>query len=54
MVQRHPSTPAQRTQWVSQMIAHAGEYGRVSALSRASGVSRQTLYAWRAQGVLAG
>jgi hypothetical protein len=32
------------------MIAHAGEYGLVTALSRAAGVSRQTLYAWAASG----
>lgn len=44
MGHRHASTPAQRAQWVSQMIAHAGEYGVVTALSRAAGVSRQTLY----------
>ena len=44
----HPSTPAQRMQWASHLLAHAGEYGVVAALSRASGVSRPTLYAWRA------
>ncbi len=31
------------------LLAHAGEYGVVSALSRTLGVSRPTLYAWRAQ-----
>jgi hypothetical protein len=46
----HPSTPAQRAQWVSQMIAHAGEYGSVTALSRTAGASRQTLYTWEALG----
>jgi hypothetical protein len=35
------------------MIAHAGEYGAVTALSRVAGVSRQTLYAWRARGLAA-
>ena len=35
------------------MIAHAGEYGQVTALSRASGVSRQTRYAWCARGLAA-
>ena len=35
------------------MIAHAGEYGFVTALSQASGVSRQTLYAWEAIGLAA-
>jgi transposase-like protein len=34
-------------QWVSQLLAHAGEYGVVAALSRATGVSRPTLYTWR-------
>jgi transposase-like protein len=29
------------------LLAHAGAYGVVSALSRATGVSRPTLYAWR-------
>src|SRR5919199_5137899 len=45
----HPSPPAQRVQWASHLLAHAGEYGVVSTLSRATGVSRPTLYAWRAQ-----
>src|SRR3712207_2300560 len=45
----HPSTPAQRAQWASYLLAHAGEYGVVAALSRATGVSRPTLYAWRAR-----
>src|SRR5438067_12786464 len=53
MVHRHPSTPAQRAQWVSRMIAHTGEYGLVANLSRASGASRQTLYAWCARGLAA-
>ncbi|MDQ5851424.1 MAG: hypothetical protein M3380_05000 [Chloroflexota bacterium] len=43
----HPSTPAQRVHWASHLLAHAGEYGIVSALSRATGVSRPTLDAWR-------
>ena len=46
MVQRHDSTPAQRAQVVAQMIAHAGDYGFVTQLSREVGVSRQTLYTW--------
>ena len=45
----HPSTPAQRIQWASHLLAHAGEYGVLTALSRTLGVSRPTLYAWRAQ-----
>ena len=47
--QSHPSTPAQRLQSASYLVAHAGEYGVVTALSRTLGVSRPTLYAWRAQ-----
>ena len=50
MVQQHDSTPAQRAQVVCQMIAHAGEYGFVTQLSRVLGVSRQTLYAWTQRG----
>jgi len=46
MVQRHASTPAQRAQVVTQMLAHAGDYGVVTQLSRTLGVSRQTLYTW--------
>lgn len=48
MVQSHPSTPAERVQWASHMLAHAGEYGFVTQLSRTLGVSRPTLYAWKA------
>ena len=50
MVRSHPSTPDQRAQWVGQMLAHAGDYGFVTQLSRTSGVSRQTLYTWADQG----
>jgi hypothetical protein len=53
MGQRHPSTPTQRAQGVAQMIAHAGEYGVVTELSRQLGVSRQTLYTWCDQGLRA-
>jgi hypothetical protein len=35
------------------MIAHTGEYGLVADVSRASGASRQTLYAWCARGLAA-
>jgi hypothetical protein len=49
MVQSHPSTPAQRVQSASQMLAHAHEYGFVTRLSREIGVSRPTLYAWKAR-----
>ena len=53
MGQRHASTATERAQVVSQMSAHAGEYGVVTALSQALGVSRQTLYAWEAVGLAA-
>ena len=53
MGQRHPSTPSQRAQGVAQMIAHAGEYGVVTNLSRQLGVSRQTLYTWETIGLAA-
>lgn len=49
MVRIHPSTPEQRAQWTASMLAHQGEYGIISRLSRATGVSRPTLYAWRSQ-----
>jgi transposase-like protein len=46
-VRRHPGTPAERVPLVATLLAHAGEYGVVTAVSRASGVCRQTLYRWR-------
>ena len=49
MVRTHPSTPEQRAQWTASMLAHQGEYGIVTHLSREAGVSRPTLYAWREQ-----
>jgi transposase-like protein len=49
MVHAHLSTPAQRAQWTAMLLAHPGEYGLVTRLSREAGVSRPTLYAWRAQ-----
>jgi len=48
MVQSHPSTPAERVQWATYMLAHPGEYGLITQLSRTLGVSRPTLYAWKA------
>lgn len=48
MVQSHPSTPAERVQWTSYMLAHSGEYGLITQLSRTLNVSRPTLYAWKA------
>jgi hypothetical protein len=50
MVQRHCSTASQRAEWVSQLLAHSGSYGEVTQLSQAIGVSRQTLYSWKATG----
>jgi hypothetical protein len=47
MVHAHPSTPEQRAQWTTTMLARKGEYGLVTRLSRENGVSRPTLYAWR-------
>ena len=52
MVQGHCSTASQRAEWVSQLLADSGTYGVVSQLSHLSGVSRQTLYKWKAKGRL--
>jgi transposase-like protein len=49
MVQCHASTSEQRAHCTAYMIAHRGEYGVVTGLSREMGVSRPTLYAWRTQ-----
>src|SRR5262245_53788571 len=49
MGQGHPSTPEMRAQWTAVMLAQRGEYGVVTRLSRESGLSRPTLYAWPAQ-----
>jgi transposase-like protein len=49
MVRTHPSTPAQRAQSAVYMLAHQGDYGIVTRLSRELGVSRPTLYLWREQ-----
>jgi len=46
----HASTPRERMAWVSYLLAHAGEYGVVTALSRTARVSRQTLYTGLARG----
>jgi len=35
---------------VGQLLAHAGEYGVVTEVSRTCGASRQTLSAWRGRG----
>ncbi len=46
----HASTPSERVAWVGSVLAHAGEYGVVTALSRTVGVARQTLYTWAERG----
>jgi len=46
----HASTPSERAAWISHLLAHNGEYGVVTAVSRRVGVSRQTLYAWVERG----
>jgi hypothetical protein len=50
MARRHGSTVAERVAWVSQLLGGSGTYGLVTVLSRAGGVSRQTLYTWMEQG----
>jgi hypothetical protein len=47
MHQRHCSTADQHMHLASQMIAHQGDYGIVSNLSRKHNISRQSLYVWR-------
>src|SRR5262245_3630915 len=49
MGRSHPSTPEQRAQWASQMLARDHEYGTISLLRATIGVSRPTLYAWKAR-----
>lgn len=50
MGHHHSSTIDQRVGWVSELLVHSGSYGVVSQLSRRIGVSRQTLYNWKAKG----
>lgn len=47
MGRTHPSTPEMRAQSAALLLAHQGEYGIVTRLSRIHHVSRPTLYAWR-------
>lgn len=47
---RHPSTAADRVVWIGRLLGDHGRYGAVTTLSRACGVSRQTLTHWREQG----
>ena len=44
---RHPSPPAERVTWIGTLLAEEGEYGAITAVSRASGASRPTRSAWR-------
>jgi hypothetical protein len=53
MAQRHGSTASQRAAWVSHVLGGGGRYGLMTHLSRAAGVSRQTLYAWVKHGRMA-
>lgn len=50
MIHTHSSTPSQRVQWVSELLAQEGRYGVVSQMSRSQDVSRQTLYTWKGKG----
>src|SRR3954469_5334591 len=50
MAHSHSSTSAQRAQIVALLLAFAGVYGVVTALSRRYAISRPSLYAWRARG----
>ncbi len=47
MGQAHPSTADERIQWVRMMLAHQGDCGLMTRLSREARVSRRTLYVWR-------
>ncbi|WP_133117016.1 hypothetical protein, partial [Candidatus Viridilinea mediisalina] len=49
MGQTNPTTPEQRTQCATMMLAHEGDYGIVTTLSHDYQVSRPTLYRWREQ-----
>src|SRR5260370_120167 len=50
MVSVYGIAAAERAQWASRMIDRSGDYGAVTALSGQLGVSRQTLYEWKATG----
>ena len=52
MVQRYRSTAEQQMQWSAAMIAHAGEYGMLTRISRESGLSRPTLYRMKARALV--
>jgi len=50
MVPCNGIVPERRAQLAASLLANAGTYGVVTAMSRVEGVSRQTLYTWKAQG----
>lgn len=50
MHKRHCSTTNQRVHMVSELIANAGRYGRVSSMSSQHRISRQTLSSWEERG----
>ena len=50
MHQHHCSTPAHRIHLASSLLAHEGEYGFVSQLSREHNISRQSLYILKSRG----
>jgi transcriptional regulator of acetoin/glycerol metabolism len=50
MVHIYSSTMSQRIRHISALVAHEGTYGVVSQMSQRMGVSRQTLYSWKAKG----
>ncbi len=50
MGQGHCSTASQRVEWVSHLVVDSGSYGVITHLSQTIGVSRQTLYSWKAKG----
>lgn len=50
MVQTHSSTLSQQARQISELLAYEGTYGIVSQMSHRIGVSRQTLYSWKAKG----
>ncbi|MFL5667510.1 MAG: transposase [Ktedonobacteraceae bacterium] len=44
---KHCSTPQQRIEWMTQLLASPACHGMVSQVSREHHVSRQTLYRWK-------
>src|SRR5260370_5930325 len=50
MIHDHSRGTGQGVDWVSHLLGQSGSYGEVSHLSQMIGVSRQTLYRWKATG----